>query len=147
MTKCLIFLILTSLRFPMSKIPSTDFDFSEGAEIAFDDWFHGIYGRFALRSEYFFGDCKLDDEENLKDLMYKWVHAAFVTGHERGFATQTAVKFKPLPDSQRLRIMYQVAVTSAIEDQGEVYEIFARLLYHYLTDKKLGVTLCDETKV
>ena len=131
----------------MSKIPSTDFDFSEGAEIAFDDWFHGIYGRFALRSEYFFGDCKLDDEENLKDSMYKWVHSAFTTGYERGFATQTAVKFKPLPDSQRLRIMYQVAVSSAIEDQGEVYEIFARLLYHYLTDKKLGVTLCDETKV
>ena len=127
----------------MSKMPDTDWDFSAEAEIAFDDWFHGIYGRFALRSEYFFGDCKLDDEENLKDSMYKWVHAAFVTGYERGKPTV----FKPLPDSQRLRIMYQVAVSSAIEDQGEVYEIFARLLYHYLTDKKLGVTLCDETKV
>ena len=131
----------------MSKIPSTDWGFSVESENAFDEWFHGIYGRFALRSEYFFGDCKLDDEENLKDSMYKWVHAAFATGYERGFATQTAVKFKPLPASQRLRIMQQVAVTSAIEDQGEVYEIFARLLYHYLTDKKLGVTLCDETKV
>ena len=69
----------------MSKIPSTDFDFSAEAEVAFDDWFHGIYGRFALRSEYFYGDCVLDDEENLKDLMYKWVHAAFATGYERGF--------------------------------------------------------------
>ena len=127
----------------MSKIPSTDFDFSEGAEIAFDDWFHGDYGPYTLRSEYFYGDCVPDDEENLKDLMYKWVHAAFATGYERGKPTV----FKPLPDSQRLRIMYQVAVSSAIEDQGEVYEIFARLLYHYLTDKKLGVTLYDETKV
>ena len=131
----------------MSKFPSTDFDFSAEAEEGFDDWFHGIYGRFALRSEYFYGDCRLDDEENLKDSMYEWVRAAFMTGFERGFAQQTAGGFKPLPDSQRLRIMYQVAVTSAIEDQGEVYEIFARLLYHYLTDKKLGVTLCDETKV
>ena len=131
----------------MSKMPDTDWDFSAEAEIAFDDWFCGIYGRFALRSEYFYGDCVLDDEENLKDLMYKWVHAAFATGYERGFAAQNAGGFKPLPDSQRLRIMYQVAVSSAIEDQGEVYEIFARLLYNYLTDKKLGVTLCDETKV
>jgi len=128
-------------------IPSTDFDFSAEAEIAFDDWFNGIYGRFALRSEYFFGDCKLDDEENLKDLMYKWVHAAFVTGYERGFAAQTVGEFKLLPDSQRLRIMYQVAVSSAIEDQGEVYEIFARLLYHYLIDKKPLTTLYDETQI
>jgi len=71
------------------KMPSTDWDFSAEAEVAFDDWFHGIYGRFALRSEYFYGDCTLDDEENLKDLMYKWVHAAFATGYERGFAAQT----------------------------------------------------------
>ena len=54
-------------------------------------------------------------------------------------------KFKPLPDSHRLRIMQQVAVTSAIEGQGEVYDIFAQLLYNYLTDKKFEVTLCDET--
>ncbi len=39
---------------------------------------------------------------------------------------------KPLPDKQRLRIMWQVAVTSAIEGQGESWEIFARQLYHYL---------------
>ena len=53
--------------------------------------------------------------------------------------------FKPLPDSHRLRIMMQVAVSSAIEGQGEVYDIFAQLLYNYLTDKKFEVTLCDET--
>ena len=131
----------------MSKIPHTDWDFSAEAEEGFDDWFHGNSGPYTLRSEYFYGDCVLDDEENLKDSMYKWVHAAFVTGHERGFATQTAVKFKPLPDSQCLRIMYQVAVSSAIEDQGEVYEIFARLLYHYLIDKKPLTTLYDETQI
>ena len=123
----------------MSKFPSTDFDFSAEAEEGFDDWFHGIYGRFALRSEYFYGDCRLDDEENLKDSMYEWVRAAFMTGFERG---KPAV-FKPLPDSKRLRIMYQVAVSSAIEDQGEIFEIFAKLLYFYLTDRKLGVTLCE----
>jgi len=127
----------------MSKIPHTDWDFSAEAEEGFDDWFHGDYGPFSLRSEYFYGDCKEEDLKTLEKSMYEWVHVAFLTGFERGKPTV----FKPLPDSQRLRIMQQVAVTSAIEDQGEVYEIFARLLYHYLTDKKLGVTLCDETKV
>ena len=128
----------------MSKIPHTDWDFSAEAEIAFDDWFHGIYGRFALRSEYFYGDCVPDDEENLKDSMYKWVHAAFATGYERGFAAQNAGGFKPLPDKAKLRIMQSVASSSAIEDQGEIFEIFAKLLYFYLTDKKLEVTLCED---
>ena len=127
----------------MSKIPHTDWDFSAEAEEGFDDWFHGDYGPYTLRSEYFYGDCKEEDLKTLEKSMYEWVHVAFLTGFERGKPTV----FKPLPDSQRLRIMQQVAVTSAIEGQGEVYEIFARLLYHYLTDKKLGVTLCDETKV
>jgi hypothetical protein len=39
---------------------------------------------------------------------------------------------KPLPEKDHLRIFWQVAVTSAIEGQGEPYEIFARQLYHYL---------------
>jgi len=51
---------------------------------------------------------------------------------------------KPLPDKQRLRIMHQVAVTSAIEGQGEIYEIFANLLYNYLTGKFDHITLSDK---
>ncbi len=39
---------------------------------------------------------------------------------------------KSLPDKNELRIFWQVAVTSAIEGQGEPYEIFARQLYHHL---------------
>jgi hypothetical protein len=39
---------------------------------------------------------------------------------------------KPLPDKDHLRIFWQVAVTSAIEGQGESWEIFAKSLYHYL---------------
>ena len=127
----------------MSKMPDTDFDFSAEAEIAFDDWFHGDYGPYTLRSEYFYGDCKEKDLKTLEKLMSEWIHVAFVTGYERGKPTV----FKPLPDSQRLRIMYQVAVTSAIEDQGEVYEIFAKLLYSWLTNQKPRVTLHDETQV
>ena len=42
---------------------------------------------------------------------------------------------KPLPDKWNLQIMWQVAVSSAIEGQGESYEIFARMLYDDLTDR------------
>lgn len=41
---------------------------------------------------------------------------------------------KELPDDFQLRILWQVAVTSAIEGQGEAYKIFAKLLYWELTD-------------
>lgn len=43
-------------------------------------------------------------------------------------------QFKSLPDKTRMDIMWRVAVTSAIEGQGETHEIFARLLYRHLTD-------------
>jgi hypothetical protein len=39
---------------------------------------------------------------------------------------------KPLPDKDHLRIFWQVAVSSAIEGQGETWEIYARMLYHHL---------------
>ena len=139
----------------MSKIPSTDFDFSAEAEIAFDDWFCGIYGRFALRSEYFYGDCREQDLRTLEKSMYEWIHAAFATGYERGFAAQRKpTVFKPLPDKAKLQIMQSVASSSAIEGEGQVYEIFSKLLYHYLTNQRKPtvfaenpsrVTLHDET--
>ena len=52
---------------------------------------------------------------------------------------------KELPDRKRLRIMWQVAVTSAIEGQGEAYEIYGKLLYKYLADTQPFCTLSDET--
>jgi hypothetical protein len=70
----------------MSKIPTTDWDFSEDAEVEFNEWFHGDYGPFSLRSEYFYGDCKVEDIKTLEKLMYEWIHVAFVTGYERGGA-------------------------------------------------------------
>ena len=50
---------------------------------------------------------------------------------------------KPLPDKKRLRIFWQVAVTSALEGQGESYEIFAGMLYRYITETEHPVTLKD----
>ena len=54
-----------------------------------------------------------------------------------------ACQFKPLPDKKRTDIMWQVAVTSAIEGQGNAHDIFARMLYDYLTDKPRLVTLAE----
>ena len=39
---------------------------------------------------------------------------------------------KPLPDKEELRIFWTVAVSSALEGQGESWEIYARMLYHHL---------------
>jgi hypothetical protein len=54
-----------------------------------------------------------------------------------------ACQFKPLPDKGRIEIMWRVAVSSAIEGQGEARDTFARLLYNYLTDKQFPVTLTE----
>ena len=51
---------------------------------------------------------------------------------------------KPLPNKERLDIMWRVAVTSAIEGQGKTHEIFAGMLYRYLTDTEHPVTLKDQ---
>ena len=68
----------------------TEIEKTEG-EIEFQEWFNDFYGDFSFRSEHFFGDCEVEDEKTLKDLMYKWIHAAFVTGFEIGSAQQTKV--------------------------------------------------------
>lgn len=48
-------------------------------------------------------------------------------------AMKTLAAMKELPDDKHLRILWQVAVTSAIEGQGEAYAIFAKMLYWELT--------------
>jgi hypothetical protein len=54
-----------------------------------------------------------------------------------------AREFKPMPDQNRLDIMWRVAITSAMEGQGSSHSIFARLLYNYLTDKPRLVNLAE----
>jgi hypothetical protein len=56
----------------------------------------------------------------------------FLIQFHRAFRNHNQLeKMKPFPEKDHLRIFWQVAVTSAIEGQGEPYEIFARQLYHY----------------
>ena len=68
-----------------------------------------------------------------------------VEAQTRILREETCEIMKPLPDKERLRIMWQVAVTSAIEGQGEAYEIYGKLLYQYLTDTQPFCMLPDET--
>ena len=56
----------------------------ENAEVGFDKWFNGNYGKFSCRSEWFYGDCEVKDEKIRKDLVYNWVRAAYVSGYEMG---------------------------------------------------------------
>lgn len=65
-------------------LPTTDWDFQDDSEEGFVDWFHGDFGPYTFRSEYFYGDCEIEDIKTLKDQMFKWVHVAFVSGFERG---------------------------------------------------------------
>jgi hypothetical protein len=68
----------------MTKHPTADWDFDDTIEEAFQEWFNDLNGGFAFRSEYFFGDCEVQDVNTRKDLMYKWVHSAFVVSYNMG---------------------------------------------------------------
>jgi hypothetical protein len=68
----------------MTKHPANDWDFDDSAEGEFVKWFNDLYGDYSLRSEWFFGDCEVKDENTLKDLMYKWLHSAYVSGYNAG---------------------------------------------------------------
>ncbi len=75
----------------MTKHPTKDWDFDDTIEEAFQEWFNDLYGDFSLRSEWFYGDCEVKDENTLKDLMYKWVHSAFLEGYNMGRLHETKV--------------------------------------------------------
>jgi hypothetical protein len=54
------------------------------AEVGFLEWFNGNYGKFSCRSEWFYGDCEVENEKIRKDLVYNWVRSAYVSGYELG---------------------------------------------------------------
>ena len=64
--------------------PANDWTFSNWAELGFVYWFNGLYGTYSLRSEWFEGDCETEDLNQRKEILRKWVHAAFVAGYELG---------------------------------------------------------------
>ncbi len=66
----------------MKTHPANDWKWLDDVEDGFLEWFNGDYGEFSIRSEWFFGDCEVEDEKTRKDLMYKWLHAAYCSGYE-----------------------------------------------------------------
>ena len=66
----------------MKQHPANDFNWYEDAELGFNSWFHGDYGPYSYRSEWFQGDVETEDVNQRKDAMIKWLHSAFVSGYE-----------------------------------------------------------------
>jgi hypothetical protein len=66
-----------------NKYPIKDWEFVDEIEENFQEWFNGMYGEYSLRSEWFFGDCEVEDEKTRKDLMYRWIYASFYSAWER----------------------------------------------------------------
>jgi hypothetical protein len=65
--------------------PANDWEWEDYAEESFQEWFNGDYGSpYSFRSEYFFEDTKICDEKTRGDMMYRWVHSAYVNGYNMG---------------------------------------------------------------
>ena len=68
----------------MTEHPANDWKWADDAEEGFVEWFNDFYGRFSFRCEHFYEDCSVEDEKTREDLLYKWIHASYVAGYERG---------------------------------------------------------------
>jgi hypothetical protein len=73
----------------MTKHPTSEWEWEDTAEVAFQEWFNGEYGNFTFRCEWFLGDCEVGDVNTRKDLMTKWLHSAFLTGYNTGRCAKT----------------------------------------------------------
>ena len=72
------------IQTPKMKLEVRDMTHEENAEVGFEEWFTGNYGKFSCRSEWFYGDCEVKDEKIRKDLLYNWVRSAYMSGYELG---------------------------------------------------------------
>jgi len=76
----------------MTEHPTKDWEWEDTAEVAFQEWFNGDYGSpYSLRSEWFYGDCEVEDVKTRQDIMYKWLHSAYVNGYNMGRLHETKV--------------------------------------------------------
>ena len=64
-----------------TKSPTRGWEWDDDAEAAFVDWFNSWSSPYTFLSEYFYGDCKIEDEKTREDMLYRWLHLAFVTGY------------------------------------------------------------------
>jgi hypothetical protein len=64
-----------------TKSPTRGWEWDDDAEAAFVGWFNSWSSPYTFLSEYFYGDCKIEDEKTREDMLYSWLHLAFVTGY------------------------------------------------------------------
>jgi len=78
----------------MTKLPHQMWQWDDDAESAFVNWFNSQTSEslFNLMSEYFYEDCRVEDAKTREDMMYKWVHLAFVTGYMYGKPVTSSVE-------------------------------------------------------
>ena len=69
--------------------PTKDWEWEEIAEVAFQEWFNNLYTPYTFRCEWFYGDCAVEDLKTRQDLMYMWLHSAFVEGYNTGRCSKT----------------------------------------------------------
>ena len=68
----------------MTKHPTSEWEWEDTAEVAFQEWFNDLYTPYTFRCEWFYGDCAVEDLKTREDLLRKWLHSAFLTGYNTG---------------------------------------------------------------
>jgi hypothetical protein len=68
----------------MTKHPANEYNSpEEDAELGFNKWFYrDFYGPYSFRIEYFMDDIKIEDENQRKQILIKWLNSAFLSGYE-----------------------------------------------------------------
>ena len=81
----------TTIRPLMTNHPANEYlNPQEDAELAFNKWFYeDFYGRFTFRYEYFMDDIKIEDENQRKEMLIRWVESAFIMGYNTGRCSKT----------------------------------------------------------
>jgi hypothetical protein len=74
--------------FNVIKHPANTWKWDDNAEEQFSYWFNEIYGNYSLRSEWFYGDCLIEDEKTRQNMLYRWLHSAYVAGYYAGSLNQ-----------------------------------------------------------
>ena len=62
-------------------------NWEDDAEVCFTEWFNDYYGDYSLRSEWFYGDCLMHDDNQRQDVLMKWLQSAFLSGYNVGRLT------------------------------------------------------------
>lgn len=56
----------------------------EEIEEDFIDWINSNCSPYSFLIEYFYGDCEIQDNEERRAMMYKWLLAAYEEGFKNG---------------------------------------------------------------